>query len=72
VVQGCGVFSCDADFTCQQVPGEFLDPDASCDDGVVCTEGDKCLQGGECRGIPIDALCPEGQRCDADAGCQSP
>ena len=38
-----------------------------CDDGVACTR-DECVDG-SCHFVPMDALCDDGERCGATAGC---
>lgn len=40
---------------------------ADCDDGVDCTF-DSC-EAGECEHRPEDALCEDGETCDAESGC---
>ena len=71
VALGCALFTCGDDFTCTQIePAQFSDPDSPCDDGIECTQGDACQGDGSCRGLPVDALCPQGQTCNPDLGCQ--
>ncbi len=46
----------------------FCRADGDCDDGLDCTV-DRCGVGNVCRNEPIDALCPDGQRCLQGVGC---
>ncbi len=76
VALGCAIFTCQDNACAQVLPADFADEGATCDDGASCTQQDTCQGDGRCLGTPIDALCPQGQRCDpaapgADAeGCR--
>ncbi len=51
--------------------GEACSRDEDCDDGLECTV-DGCGADGTCRHDPLDALCPDGQRCEPTEGCTEP
>jgi len=62
---GCTQNLCDPIEGCLNPP---VPNGATCDDEISCTINDGC-QNGECRGVPRDALCSDGNECTDDT-CQ--